>query len=396
MKLTTIALIIFISLLCSCQEQNILDYAEIPFNLENDRIVLEATVNGKKGRFVFDTGTTESYVDTATINLLPRAFTKTPYNGKKKIVLIYNMNKIFFGDIELNTKTWLIKKSDIIERRKHEGYDGLLGTRTFEGYWCELSFSKSMIILYREKPEHFTNFSQVKILNKYDADFYIPGVIDGKTFYFNIDTGMPPGIFFPEGLVKIKKPDEYREIVSDEEAGSYHLIKTNSIHILDETYSNVSVMTNSIITARYNNDESYNNFGMLGIDFLKYYDFLFDYRNLREGKSTGLYYEPNTPLEKRNYGFFSFMKDAPEFGVLNFDIDDSKIIIRSILKDSIAYELYGFRPGTVISKINGRQITEIPREELLDPSFYSVVDNYTMVEENIEHTISSPLKGASP
>jgi hypothetical protein len=396
MKYSIFSFLVFFQLFSSCQEQNILDYAEIPFNLENDRIVLEATVNGKKGRFVFDTGTTESYVDTATINLLPRAFTKTPYNGKKKIVLIYNLNKIFFGDIELNTRMWLIKKSDIIERRKHEGYDGLLGTRTFEGYWCELSFSKSMIILYREKPEHFTNFSQVKILNKYDADFYIPGVIDGKTFYFNIDTGMPPGIFFPEGLVKIKKPDEYREIVSDEEAGSYHLIKTNSIHILDETYSNVSVMANSIITARYNNDESYNDFGMLGIDFLKYYDFLFDYRNLREGKSTGLYYEPNTPLEKRNYGFFSFMKDAPEFGVLNFDIDDSKIIIRSILIDSIAYELYGFRPGTVISKIDGRQITEIPREELLDPSFYSVVDNYTIVEENIEHTISSPLKGASP
>jgi hypothetical protein len=246
-----------------------------------------------------------------------------------------------------------------------------------------------MIILYREKPEHLTNFSQVKILNKYDADFYIPGVIDGKTFYFNIDTGMPPGIFFPEGLVKIKKPNEYWEIVSDEEAGSYHLVKTNSIHILDETYENVSVMTNSVIAAGYDGDKSYNDLGMLGLDFLKYYDFLFDYRNLRDGKSTGLYYEPNTPLEERNYGFFSFMKDAPEFGVLNFDIDDSKIVIRSILKDSIAYQKFGLRPGMMITKINGKPIAAIPREELVEPSFYLAVENYTALEDDVERTIFS-------
>jgi hypothetical protein len=205
---------------------------------------------------------------------------------------------------------------------------------------------------------------------------------------------MPPGIFFPEGLVKIKKPDEYREIVSDEEAGSYHLIKTNSIHILDETYENVSVMTNSVIAAGYDGDESYNDLGMLGLDFLKYYDFLFDYRNLRDGKSTGLYYEPNTPLEERNYGFFSFMKEAPELGVLNFDIDDFKIVIRSIIKDSVAYELCEFRPGTVISKINGKPITEISHEELLNPSFFYSVDNYTVIEKGFEQTISSPLKGS--
>jgi hypothetical protein len=140
---------------------------------------------------------------------------------------------------------WLIKKSDIIEKRKHEGYDGLLGARTFEGYWVELSFSRNMIVLYRERPKHFNNFSQVKILNKYDADFYIPILIDGKTFYLNIDAGMHSAIFFPKGLAKIKKPDELREIASDGEEGSHHLVYTNSIHILDEVYENAYVMTNS-------------------------------------------------------------------------------------------------------------------------------------------------------
>jgi hypothetical protein len=309
-----------------------------------------------------------------------------------RYVLVYNLNRITFGDVVLKTHSWVIKHSDSITKRKNEGYDGILGSRVFEGYWCELSFSKNKIILYKERPEHFTNFSPVKILSEYDADFYIPTIIDGKTFYLNVDTGMPWAISFPDGLVKIKKSNEYREIVSDEEAGAYHLVKTDSIHILDETYTGLSVMTNSIIAARRNGDDAYNDLGLLGIDFLRYYDFLFDYKNLREGKSAGLYYEPNTPLENRNYGFFSFIKEAPEFGVLNFGMDKSGIIIRSILKDSVAYELCNFRPGTTITKINGRPVAEISPEELTDSSFYLTVENYTILENNMERTILSPKR----
>jgi hypothetical protein len=386
--------LIFISFsLLSCKEQGAPDYVEIPFKLEDNRVIIDATANGKKGRFIFDTGSTESYADINTINLLPRAFTKTKYKGRMKTVLVYNLNRITFGDVVLKTRSWVIKRSDSLVKRKKEGYDGVLGSRVFEGFWCELSFSKNKIILHKEKPEYFTNFSPVKILTKYDADFYIPSVIDGKTFYLNIDTGMPWGISFPNGLIKIKKPGEYWEIVSDEEIGTYHLVKTDSINILDKTYTGLFVMTNSIIAARRNDNDAYNDLGMLGIDFLKYYDFLFDYRELRDGKSTGLYYEPNTSLKNRNYGFFSFIKEVPELGVLNFSIDESKIVIHSIIKDSIAYELCNFRPGTIITKINGIPVAKISPEEITDFSFYLTVDNYTILENNIERTILSPLKG---
>jgi tetratricopeptide (TPR) repeat protein len=40
--------------------KKIQNYAEMPFILKNKRIGVEATVNGKKGEFVFDTGSTES------------------------------------------------------------------------------------------------------------------------------------------------------------------------------------------------------------------------------------------------------------------------------------------------------------------------------------------------
>jgi hypothetical protein len=382
----------FISLFFSCNEQSTLDYTEIPFKLENGRVIVEATVNGKKGRFIFDTGATGSYLDIKAIGLLPRAYTITRYKGRRRFLLVYNLNKITFGDIELKTRSWVMNRSDVITAAKKENYDGLFGNGIFEGYWCELSFSKSKIILYKEKSNYFTCFSPVKILSKYDTEFYIPVIIDGQSFYLNIDTGMPQGIFFPDGLIKTKNPDEYREIVSDGEVKLYHLVKTNLIHILDEAYTGMAVMTNSYMAARRNNDDIYNDLGLLGISFLKYYDFLFDYRDLRTGKSTGLYYEPNTPVEERDYGFFSFMKKPPTLGILNFAIGESGIVIKSIIKDSIVYEICGFRVGTIITKINGKPVAVLSQEEMLDPLFYLAIDNYTILEDGIEHTFPSPFK----
>jgi hypothetical protein len=132
--------------------------------------------------------------------------------------------------------------------------------------------------------------------------------------------------------------------------------------------------------------------GMLGINFLKYYDFLFDLRNLRRGKTTCLYYKPNTPLNERNYGFFSPMKEAPEFGVTDINITDSGITILSLIKDSVAYGKFNFRPGTLITKINGSSIKDLSMDEVIDPSFYLTITDYTILENGDEITIKSPLR----
>lgn len=105
-----------------------------------------------------------------------------------------------------------------------------------------------------------------------------------------------------------------------------------------------------------------------------------------------MYYEPNTPLVERKYGFFSFIKNVPEFGILNFTIGESGILIHSILKDSIAYNVCGLRPNTLITRINGGPVNKYSLGELLEPSFYLTVDSFTIREEGIEQNISSPAK----
>jgi hypothetical protein len=255
-----------------------------------------------------------------------------------------------------------------------------------------LSFSRNKIVLHREKPEYYKNYSPVKIESKYDADFYIPAIIDGEKYYFNIDTGLFRGIYFPDGITESKGPDEYLEILSLEEVNQYHLVKTKTIQILDEIYTDAIVMTNSYIAHRRKNNQAYNDRGLLGLDFLKYYNFLFDYRELREGKTTGLYYASNTPVEERDYGFYSFLNEVPQFGIIDFSVFESGLGIISVIKDSIAYTKFGLRPSTVITKINGRPISNYSSNELLDPFFYRTVDNYTILENDNERTIIPPLE----
>jgi hypothetical protein len=373
--------------LFSCTERNIPDNIEIPFVIENNRIVIEAIINGKKGRFCFDTGSTESYLDISSKNLLSTSYTTTIYQGKPKNVLIYHLNRIRFGETELKTSSWVITRSDSVINAKKNGYNGVLGNRIFEGYWRELSFSKNKIILYKKKPEHYKNHLPVKIESKYDADFYIPSIIDEEKYYFNIDTGLFHGIYFPPGIVKTKRPDEYREILSREEVGQYYLVRTKLIKIFDEVYADTMVMTNSYIAHRRKNNQAYNDRGILGLEFLKYYDFLFDYRDLRHGKTTGIYYAPNTPMKERDYGFYSFLKEIPQFGVIDFSVFESGIGIISVINDSIAYTRFGLRPGTVITKINGKPIGDYSGDELLDPFSYQTVENYTILQNDNERTI---------
>ncbi|MDR2477979.1 MAG: hypothetical protein LBD48_01555 [Treponema sp.] len=157
------------------------------------------------------------------------------YRGKQTVVPAYKLNEITLAGVKLKTHSWVINRSDFITGIGEEGFDGILGARVFEGYWCELSFSKSKIILRKEKPNHFTHFSPVKILNKYNADFFIPVVIDGNIFYFDIDTGQPSGILAPKGLIKEKNPGQYRQVLSVKDGSGpteYNIVETGSIKIL--------------------------------------------------------------------------------------------------------------------------------------------------------------------
>ncbi|GMO42185.1 MAG: hypothetical protein Ta2F_18200 [Termitinemataceae bacterium] len=384
--------LLFISvILCliSCVETNNSAKVEIPFSLENERMILDATVNGKTGRFLFDTGATISEFKTNKIKIWTGRYVNEKHKGKTKRENVYILNKIYFGSTELNTRSWFFNRTNSIT--EEEGYDGLLGIGIFAGHWCEISFSKNKIILHKEKPEYYTKSINAFVENKYNYPIFIPVIVDDNIFNFEIDTGLSQGIYFPNDIVKFKTSSDYKKIITNSEVKDQNLVRTNSISILDEIYNNRFVITNSYVSARRNpeSDDNNNNAGILGIKFLKYYDILLDLRNLRDGKTTDLYYDPNTAIDERNYGFFTCMKEQPQFGITSIKIYQTYIEIRAVIQDSIAYNKFSIKPGTIITKVNGKPIKEFSLPELQDPSFYLTIDNYTILENGLEKTITS-------
>jgi hypothetical protein len=94
-------LVLIFLILAACKEQTISNYIEIPFVLENNRIIVEAIVNNTKGRFVFDTGTTESYLDIKATNFYN--FFKDERFVLGPIGSINAINNIFTDFFELHT-----------------------------------------------------------------------------------------------------------------------------------------------------------------------------------------------------------------------------------------------------------------------------------------------------
>ena len=367
----------------ACAKDNSEAPITIPFSLEDGRIVFDAVINGQEGRFIFDSGIMHSAFNISPRGLLPIANTKRVINGRPKRTLVYWLNNIQFGDVKIKTNSWFYIGGDTTARLKErEGYDGLLGIRTFEGYWVELSIARSEITLHKQIPKHFINasHSMLKVFSRFEP-LYLPLTIDNREFYMNIDTGLMHAFYFPDDIINDKPPEDITKIESNGEIGDYYLVQTNVINVLERTYYNKKIMNNSYGAAR-RNYASHADTGLIGLDFMQHYDFLFDYRELRKGRTTGMYYIPLNDLSERYYGFFSFIDESPEPGIIDFSMNETGgLVIEDILTGSTAYAMYGLRPGYVITKINGEPIANFAKEELLDPEFFHRVIEFSVLDK---------------
>ncbi len=241
------------------------------------------------------------------------------------------------------------------------------------------SFSKSKIILHKKKPDYSWHNAHAQILfGKYNADFFIPVEIDDNTYWFDLDTGSSGGIYCPDTIILGKLPTEYyRAVSTDRDVSHFYLIKTDSVTILDETYRDKIVPANSVYSVRV--DTSYKDLGVLGLEFMKYYDFLFDFTDLSKGKTSGLYFTPVCPVDERDYGRYAFIDNVPEFGIWHYGYANAGLTVYRVIEDSPAYKDFHLRPRMIITKINGEKITPSQAEQLVYTSFYLDVNDYSYI-----------------
>jgi hypothetical protein len=358
---------------------------EIPFELtEGNRIVLNAVINGTRGRFMWDTGAFISVVNCNLDNL----------NFSRKWTLSWHSldveaeSKDIYYLSEIKIEGELLKtKSEVTQSRvlkdlllEPEGLDGILGINIFAGYWCEVSFSKRRIILYKEKPSQFGTYVPANLEGDY---FRILIDVDGEASPFYVDTGAPE-MYFPPSVISGKTKDEYRKVLSPKrgknelKTRNYYLVNTDKISVFDYIIENKTIITNS--HAIFGVEPSINNArGLLGVEFLKNYDLLFDFTNLPFSTS-GLYYK-RIDTEINETRLFPWNKTL-ESGIYLF-YRTQEGITPGVIAGSVLNTEYGITERTVITKINGKPVRDMSDTELWDTD----IKDFTILEDGNERTM---------
>jgi hypothetical protein len=241
--------------------------AAFPITVTHERILVDATINGVKGRFILDTGADAIYLDDhfadrANAQVLHGSGTAYTFYGELK-TRTRVLKTLTLGDATLNNVTAYSQDFNKWDYRglDAKGYDGLMGFDLFAGAIVRLNtYDSTMAIL-----DPATDLSAEKGLpvtvDLSGGQPEIPMTLN-KRINVNavLDTGNPGIVFFGPDLIS-----------------KYHFSVFNGCGTLDTLSIGPIVYT----------DESACQYGMassdmlLGFDFLKHFDFVFDYPHAR-------------------------------------------------------------------------------------------------------------------
>jgi hypothetical protein len=327
---------------------------EIPFTLtDQNRIVIEANVNGTVGRYFWDTGCFNSQVNCKTDNLKVAYGGSLSQLGTSDNLTYYTLNDITINGIKIKATSEVSKIPFSLQNTilTPEGLDGLLGINIFEGYYCELDFSHRKIILTKKKPLGFSKSIKTELENNY---LLVKIKINGVITRFYIDTGDPYSIKLPESIVYEKGIAGVKK-VAIERNNVISLVPVTQMTVFDSKFENVFVYANS----QYFQTTLSGGTGIIGTNFLKNYNMVFDFRNLRLLKTTDIFYSLNNTKQV----FLDILPKIPETGIVYGYKNSEGLHLQRILKESLLYAK-GIEPNTIITEINSIKIENYSLEDL--------------------------------
>jgi len=235
-----------------------------PIALTHSRMLIDATVNGVKGRFILDTGSSaivldDQFADRANVPVLHGAGQASTLYGPVK-TRARRADTIAFGDSTLHNVavyTEDFRNSDY-RGLDRAGYDGLIGFDLFAGAIVKLDTYASRMTLLDPSADLSSVHGLPLLVDLSDEIPEIPMTLN-KTVSVNaaLDTGSP-------GIVFVDADFARKHHLSFWTKGCGNL---ESLTIGPITYTDQSVCTWGLPTGDM----------LVGFDFLKHFDYVFDY-----------------------------------------------------------------------------------------------------------------------
>jgi predicted aspartyl protease len=235
-----------------------------PITVTHSRILIDATVNGVKGRFILDTGADsivldDRFADRAGVPVLKSQTQGETLYGVVK-TRVRRADSIQFGEATLHNA--LVFSQDFRDRDyrgiDRSGYDGLIGYDFFAGAVVKLDiYDAKMSVL-----DPSTDLSAERGLPIFvDLSEEIPAIpmTLNKSIAVNamLDTGNPGIVFVPYDLAK-----KHHLTMATLGCSSIETLTIGPI-----TYAGQAACLGGL----------FDNYMLLGLDFLKHFNYVFDY-----------------------------------------------------------------------------------------------------------------------
>ena len=239
------------------------DATPFPFTMTHDRMLVDATINGVKGRFILDTGAAAIVLDDA---FAQRAHADV-LNGSDKAYMVYGevetrarkLKSVTIGNATLHDVTAFSQDFNKVGDGsfRFERLDGLIGFDIFAGAIVRLNVYGSTMAILDPNTDLSAEKGLPMMVDLSQGVPIVPMMLNKSTpVNAALDTGNPGIILFGPDLIS-----------------KYHFKVFNGCANIDTLSIGPIVYT----------AESACEFGMaanymlLGFDFLKHFDFVFDY-----------------------------------------------------------------------------------------------------------------------
>ncbi len=405
------------------------DYAEIPFQLIGNLIIVEANINGSNLNLIFDTGVKQTILlnlahkDSLNFKRLKKKLFIGVGNEKTNIEAVKTVeNKIKLGK-NLQSEDaviYLITNTEFtFSERMGIPIFGFIGGELIKDFLVKIDYRKKKLIFYKPGNFHYRKLkSYTEIpLKIYKDKPYINAKIrfnkEGQDHYLTllIDTGNsdPLWIFQHDSLQVTEEQVRIKDYfglglngdIKGERIKSYRLNIPPNIR-----FKNVFTgLPDSVYYAKLIENHPFD--GIIGGEILKrfkiYFDYpgkklylkkrFFEYHKKFPFNESGLYlsYQGKIPLRIKKV-FTSFDTRELSSGNNEVLVDQSdfvyeykffdKIVVHYIREDSAA-DKAGFTVGDVILEINGKSVYKYKLNELEDKFLYKSGKNLIfLIERN--------------
>jgi hypothetical protein len=346
-------------------------YSKVPFQLHNNNILVEASINNSGPfNFLLDSGTSGNVIDVSVADKLGLTAegqaTATSVGENARKVSYAKVKDLTIGGIELYKPMFVMMpiKIGFKSMRVETDIDGILGYPFLSNFVVEINYIDKYIRLY--EPEKFNYRGKNKRLPiTWDNDVpLIEAVINGnEKGYFFLDMGCMGSLFLDKQFAKDNKLIEKSKKKIEGKAGS-----------LTGTSNMIITRVDSIRIGNYEIDYPITNIidlgahfiGIIGGGILKQFDLILDYPH------ESVIFEPN-----ENFG----KHDKYDGSGLTMLRENGKLIVKGVHKDS-PVEKAGIKKGDEVLEINGKPAKEYKLEDIRE---LSKSEDGTEIQMKIKH-----------